>query len=895
MSTKNVDLLSFKIIFFRKDLYMTEMNGQKLTGQQIREKFAQYFAKNGHEKHSSSSLIPHNDKTLLFANAGMNQFKDYFTGKETPKNRRAVTIQKCVRAGGKHNDLENVGHTPRHHTFFEMLGNFSFGDYFKDDAIRMAWEFLTVELQIPKEKLIVTVHYTDAEARKIWNEKIGIPMDRIIDKGDKDNFWEMGEFGPCGPCSEIFFDHGEKHTTPNMVFQNPNDMLEDESRYIEIWNLVFMQYEKTPEGKFNLPKPSIDTGAGLERVAAALQGTYNNYDTDIFVPIMKKIEEISGKKYSDEKNKAAFRVVADHIRSSTMLITDGVIPSNEGRGYVLRRIIRRAVKFLNELDVKSVSFYKLIPAVFETLGSEYSDNMKNAELASKFLELEERKFRETLENGLKFFNEALTTSVNNNTLDGAAAFKLYDTYGFPVDLTEIYLADKKMQLDHAGFEKAMNEQKEQSRKSWKGALDMSDKVFFEIKEKNGVTKFVGYEKFESTAKLIAVEKLGDQVGLVFDTTAFYGEGGGQSGDIGVITDGKNILAHIDDTQKPVDGIHVHLSKDADHLEIGKSYTLVVDNRTRKLTMRNHSATHLLQAALIKTLGTHVKQSGSSVDSTRLRFDFTHLQGVTREELQKVEDLVNAEIQKANHVDATVMSMTEAQTKGAMALFGEKYGNEVRVLTMGDFSVELCGGTHVSNTGDIGLFTILSESSLATGIRRIEATTSENAIHMLSNRSNLLKKVEALINDKEDRAIAKLENVFVDLKNKQKEIEQLKDKLQALESKDLFNAIETIGGVEVAIVEASEGSDLRKLSDLFVSKYQNGAVVLFNKNGDKAQVLVRATKHAAKLNAGNALKEILTVVNGRGGGKPDMAQGSGDAIHFSKLSAHAKNIIKGMLA
>jgi alanyl-tRNA synthetase len=880
--------------FASKGSSMSQSNLEKLTGQQIREKFATFFQKYNHEKHNSSSLIPHNDKTLLFCNAGMNQFKDYFTGKEIPKNRRAVTIQKCVRAGGKHNDLENVGHTPRHHTFFEMLGNFSFGDYFKDEAIKLAWEFLTIELKIPKEKLIVTVHYTDAEARKIWNEKIGIPMEKIIDKGDKDNFWEMGEYGPCGPCSEIFFDHGEKYATPNMVYQNPNDMLEDESRYIEIWNLVFMQFEKTPEGKFSLPKPSIDTGAGLERVAAAIQGTYNNYDTDIFVPIMKKIEEISGKKYSDPKTKDAFRVVADHIRSSTMLITDGVIPSNEGRGYVLRRIIRRAVKFLNELDVKTVSFYKLIPAVFESLGVEYPENMKNAELAEKFLELEERKFRETLENGLKFFNEALTTSVTNNTLAGTAAFKLYDTYGFPVDLTEIYLADRGMKLDNAGFEKAMNEQKELSRKSWKGALDMSDKVFFAIKEKNGATNFVGYEKFESTAKLIAVEKLGEQLGLVFDTTPFYGEGGGQAGDIGVITDGKNILAHIDDTQKPVDGIFVHLSKDADHLEIGKTYTLKVDSQTRKLTMRNHSATHLLQSALIKVLGTHVKQSGSSVDSTRLRFDFTHLQAVTKEELQKVEDLVNAEIQKANKVDANIMNIADAQKKGAMALFGEKYGNEVRVLTMGDFSIELCGGTHVSNTGDIGLFTILFETSLATGIRRIEATTSENAINILASRSNLFRKVEALIGDKEERAISKLENVFVDLKNKMKEIEQLKDKLQVLESKDLFNSVENISGIDVAVIEASEGSDLRKLSDLFVSKYQNGAVVLYNKNGDKAQVLVRATKAAAKLNAGNALKEILTVVNGRGGGKPDLAQGSGEAVLMPKLAHHAKTVIKGML-
>lgn len=870
----------------------------KLNGQQIREKFATYFAKKGHEKVASSSLIPHNDKTLLFCNAGMNQFKDYFTGKSTPTNKRAVSIQKCVRAGGKHNDLENVGHTARHHTFFEMLGNFSFGDYFKEDAIRFAWEFLTEELKIPKEKLYVTVHYSDDEARGLWKKVAGLTDERIFNKGDKDNFWEMGEFGPCGPCSEIFFDHGEEHTDHDLVRKDPNDLLEDEKRYVEIWNLVFMQFEKTPEGKFSLPKPSIDTGAGLERVAAALQGVYNNYNTDIFAPIMRKIEDISGKKYEpnskDEKTKAAFRVVADHIRSATMLITDGAIPSNEGRGYVLRRIIRRAVKYLNELGVKEVSFYKLVPAVMESLGLEYPQNASNAELAVKLLELEEKKFRETLDNGLKYLNEALAKEVTNKVFSGKAAFKLYDTYGFPVDLTEMYLADQGIALDQEGFEKAMKEQKELSKKSWKGGLDNSDKVFHALKEKHGATKFVGYDKLEIEAKLIDVVDMGEVKGLIFDTSSFYGESGGQVGDIGVVKSGKNTLAHITDTQKPVDGLHVHFSSDADALEVGKSYTLSVDAHTRALTMRNHSATHLLQSALIKVLGPHVKQAGSVVTSEKLRFDFTHLQAMTKEEIQKVEDLVNQEIQKAHGVDAANMTMDEAQKKGAMALFGEKYGNVVRVLTMGDFSTELCGGTHVRNTGDIGLITILSESSLATGVRRIEATTSETAINHLSHRSSLLKKFEGMFNDKEERALAKLENLFKDLKDKQKEIEALKDKIQASESKDLFNNVENIGGIDVAIVEASADSDLRKLSDIFVSKFQNGAVVLFNANGDKATVLVRAAKGVSKLNAGDALKEILTVVNGRGGGKPDMAQGSGEAALVSKIAPHAKTVLKSKL-
>ena len=866
---------------------------QKLTGTEIRKKFADYFASKGHEKISSSSLIPHNDKTLLFCNAGMNQFKDYFTGKAIAQNKRAVSIQKCVRAGGKHNDLENVGHTARHHTFFEMLGNFSFGDYFKEDAIRFAWEFLTEELKIPKEKLYVTVHYSDKEAREIWKKVAGLTDERIFDKGDKDNFWEMGEYGPCGPCSEIFFDHGEEYTDKNLVRQNPNDLLEDELRYVEIWNLVFMQFEKTPEGKFSLPKPSIDTGAGLERVAAALQGCYNNYNSDIFKPIMDQIEKLSGKKYSDPKTQAAFRVVADHIRSSTMLITDGVIPSNEGRGYVLRRIIRRAIKYLNELGVKEISFYKLIPAVFESLGLEYPQNASNANLAEKLLELEERKFRETLDNGLKYLNEAIAKDVVKGVLPGAVAFKLYDTYGFPADLTEIYLRDHNINLDHAGFEKAMEEQKEQSRKSWKGALDMSDKVFHEVKQKHGVTNFVGYEKLSVEAKLLHVEKMGDQLGLIFDTTPFYGEGGGQVGDIGAIKLQNNIIAHIDDTQKPVDGLHVHLSKDADALEVGKSYTLEVDKKTRQLTMRNHSATHLLQAALIKVLGSHVKQAGSIVTSEKLRFDFTHLQAMTKEEIQQVENLVNDEIRKASAVNANVMSMDAAMKKGAMALFGEKYGDTVRVLTMGEFSTELCGGTHVHNTGDIGLFTILTETSLATGVRRIEATTSETALNYLTDRSLILKKIEALVQDKEEKAVTKVENLYRDLKEKMKEIESLKDKIQNIESQDLFKNFEKHNGIDLCFAEANNGADLRKLSDLFSSKFQNAVLCLTSIDGDKVSVLLKAPK-SSKVNCGEILKNNFGMINGRGGGKPDMAQGSGDKAQLSPFLAAVKDqIIKSL--
>lgn len=866
----------------------------KLTGQEIREKFSAYFKKKNHEVIASGSLVPRNDKTLLFSNAGMNQFKDYFTGKTTPINKRAVTIQKCVRAGGKHNDLENVGHTARHHTFFEMLGNFSFGDYFKEDAIRFAWEFLTKELNIPAEKLYVTVHYSDDEAREIWNKKIGLSLERIFTKGDADNFWEMGEFGPCGPCSEIFFDHGEEYTDHELQRKNPQDLLEDEKRYVEIWNLVFMQFEKTPEGRLSLPRPSIDTGAGLERVAAALQACYNNYDTDIFLPLMKKIETLSGKKYdpklSDEKTKAAFRVVADHIRSATMLITDGVIPSNEGRGYVLRRIIRRAIKYLNELGVHEVSFYKLVPAVFETLGAEYPQNSANSELAIKLLELEEKKFRETLENGLKFLTESLAFEVKNNIFSGRAAFKLYDTFGFPPDLTEMFLHDHGFTLDHAAYEKAMNEQKELSKKSWKGSLDNGNKLFYAIKEKNGATSFVGYEKLTTPARLLDIVEMGEVKGLIFDTTSFYGESGGQVGDTGVIYDGKNIIASIEDTQKPIDDLFVHFSKDSDALEVGKSYILAVNSNSRELIKKNHSATHLLQSALIKILGPHVKQAGSLVTADKLRFDFAHTQAMTKEEIQKVEDIVNAEINCGHNVEANIMDIDSALKKGAMALFGEKYGKDVRVLSMGNFSTELCGGVHVKNTNEIGLITILSESSLATGVRRIEATTGPTAIHHLTHRSLLLKKVETIVMDKEERAIGKIENMFRDLKEKQKEIDFLKTKIQIAESKELFKNITKIGGVDVGILHANPGSDLRQLSDLFIDQYKNSIIILFNLNGEKSTILVRTSEQGPKIDANEILKEILPVINGRGGGKFKMAQGSGEANLIANIAPRAKKIL-----
>ena len=842
--------------------------------QQIREKFNKFFEKRGHEKIPSSPLVPINDNTLLFANAGMNQFKDFFTGKSSPSCKRATTIQKVVRAGGKHNDLENVGFTARHHTFFEMLGNFSFGDYFKKDAIEMAWEFLTVELKIPAEKLIITIHESDDEAEKIWNEDVGIPLDRIFRKGDKDNFWEMGEVGPCGPCSEIFYDHGKEYATPNLVLKDGQDILEDEMRYVEIWNLVFMQYEKDGSGNKPklLPNPSIDTGMGLERVAAVLQGVYWNYDTDVFTPIIKEIEKVSGKSYLDEKATNSMRVVADHIRSCTMLITDGVIPSNEGRGYVLRRIIRRAIRHTSKLELPVGTFAKLSRIVLEQLGVEYPQNLANQSLAEKFLLLEEKKFLETLDNGLKFLEESLKKNSSNEKYSGREAFKLYDTFGFPLDLTQVILQERGIQVDVESFDEAMRQRKDDSRKSWKGALSMDDKVFHQSLEKCGETQFMGYEQLEIQAKCLDIIPLeNSQVGVVFDKTPFYPEGGGQVGDVGKIGDQINVL----DTQKPIEGLIVHTITNKNNLSIGNSYKISVDREKRNLTMKNHSATHLLQSALIKVLGNHVKQSGSRVNPEGLRFDFTHMQSISQNQIIEIESLVNKEIMKATPVSVSLTSMKTALDMGALALFGEKYGEDVRVLKMGDFSTELCGGTHVDNTSDIGLFSIVSESSLSTGIRRIEATTSKNALERLNRRSRLLKEVELLTSSSQEKILSKIEGVLKEIKTQQKEIKQLKEAMTSKDSQELFSNPEILnGGIPFKYISAPEGSDLRKLSDLYIDKNPNGVVLISMEKSGKLALLLRSGKNTG-IKCNEIFKETISILNGRGGGRPDMAQGSGE--------------------
>jgi alanyl-tRNA synthetase len=861
-----------------------------MRAQEIRNAFSDYFTRNGHHKYKSSNLVPHNDPTLLFANAGMNQFKDYFTGKANPVDRRAVTIQKCVRAGGKHNDLENVGFTARHHTFFEMLGNFSFGDYFKKEAIHFAWEFLTVDLKIPKEKLLVTVHDSDEEALEIWNKEIGVPRERIFKLGDKSNFWEMGDTGPCGPCTEIFYDHGpEKSTGVPAGHQE----IDDEGRYVEIWNLVFMQFEKYKDGneikRILLPKPSVDTGAGLERVTAVVQGKYFNYDTDIFEPIMNSIGKISGKNYyttHSEEEKSSFRVIADHIRSCTMLITDGVLPSNEGRGYVLRRIIRRAVRHLSLLGLRDISFYKLIPSVIESLGEEYPDNAHNAPLAEKLLKLEEEKFRKTLDTGLSLINEELHKLKKGEKLSGEVAFKLYDTFGFPLDLTEVILREKNLELDTKGFDDAMIKQREQSKRGSKFKVqDDNIKVFYSIKEQFGETHFIGHKELTSNAKLIYKEEINGLSYLIFDKTPFYAEGGGQVGDKGEIRSKEGKLATITDTQKPVEGLHVHISSDSDALIVGENYILSVHKDERELTRRNHSATHLLQAALMKTLGPHVKQAGSSVGPDRLRFDYTHSDALKQEEIAKIEEMVNSAVTRSLPVDATEMSKDEAAKKGAMALFGEKYGDRVRVLTMGDFSTELCGGTHVSNTDEIGIFKIISETSLASGVRRIEAITSTNAINYLLNRSKILSEVEKIFATKDERVLEKLSNLQVELKDKNKQLENLNDKLQGFESQNLFNhQLPIRDGLSLTIAKAPsiDPSNMRKLGDIFVDRFPKGVLFLYATEGDKVAFIMKTHKANNSIDCSLILKKVMPIVHGKGGGKPDNAQGSGDALKIQTL-------------
>jgi len=843
-----------------------------MTTDEIRQKFLDYFASKQHEIVSSSSLVPGNDPTLLFTNAGMVQFKDVFLGTEARNYNRATTSQRCVRAGGKHNDLDNVGYTARHHTFFEMLGNFSFGDYFKEHAIEYAWEFLTKVMGLPEEKLWVTVYKDDIEAEKIWFEKIGVSKDRFSRLGEKDNFWAMGDTGPCGPCSEIFFDHGDK-----IPGGPPGTPEEDGDRYIEVWNLVFMQYDRSADGSLiELPNPSIDTGMGLERIAAIMQGVHTNYQIDLFSNLLKNIATITGVTYDGQ---ASLNVIADHIRSCAFLISDGVVPSNEGRGYVLRRIIRRAIRHGHKLGVEETFFYKIVAPLVDGMGEAYPDLVKNQKTIESLLKKEEQQFLKTLDNGLKILENAIK-SMESNELPGKLAFKLYDTYGFPLDLTADIAREKNLTIDQSGFDSAMEKQREMARTANKFSAE--EQAQFDLA---GVTDFSGYKKSVDSGKVIyiamneAVNKIavGDKGIIVLDKTPFYAESGGQVGDTGTIKSDTGVFK-VTDTQKSDDHF-VHSGEViSGSFALNDEVSSEINNSDRIATAANHSATHLMHAAMKQVLGDHVSQKGSLVDAQRLRFDFSHLDTVSPEQLKEIELIVNEQIRANNEVSTEIMSPEQAQAEGATALFGEKYGDKVRVLTMGDFSKELCGGTHVSSTGDIGLFRITAETGIAAGVRRIEAVAGEAAILWSIEQSKTLQKVAELMKTDGVHAFEKVEQLQKRVKGLEKEILKLNSRIASGTGNDLMSNVKRFGDHSLLVTRMDdiEPKALRDTVDQVKNKLQSGIAVIATTRGDKVSLIVGVTKDLIQqFNAGNIVNQIAENVGGRGGGRPDMAQAGGN--------------------
>ncbi|WP_260260912.1 alanine--tRNA ligase [Vibrio intestinalis] len=836
---------------------------------EVRNAFLKFFESKGHQIVDSSSLVPHNDPTLLFTNAGMNQFKDCFLGAEKRAYTRATTAQRCVRAGGKHNDLENVGFTARHHTFFEMLGNFSFGDYFKEDAIAFAWEFLTKTLGLPEEKLLVTVYETDDEAFDIWNKKVGVPADKIVRIGDKeggkqfesDNFWTMGDTGPCGPCTEIFYDHGE-----HIWGGRPGTPEEDGDRFIEIWNNVFMQFNRHADGTMEpLPKPAVDTGMGIERISAIMQGVHSNYEIDVFQKLIKAAAEVTG---CDDLSNQSLRVIADHIRSCSFLIADGVMPSNEGRGYVLRRIIRRAVRHGNKIGAKGVFFHKLVGVLAEVMGSAADELKKQQAVVEKVLRIEEENFGRTLERGMVILNEALD-ALEGKELDGETVFKLYDTYGFPADLTNDVARERDFTIDEAGFEKAMEEQRQRAREAGQFGTDYNATLKSEVE-----SEFCGYTGTEGNSNVAEIfvegevaESLsaGDKAIIILGETPFYAESGGQCGDTGVLKT-ESGLFKVEDTQKLGNAIAHHGILAEGVLAKGDAVEAIVDAERRAAVSLNHSATHLLHAALRQVLGEHVAQKGSLVKPDNLRFDFSHLEAVTPAELKEVERLVNAQVRRNHVIETNVMDIESAKQKGAMALFGEKYDDEVRVLSMGEFSTELCGGIHASNTGDIGLFKITSEGGIAAGIRRIEAVTGEGALDAIEEQQ---AKFEEKLAESASKA-----------KSLEKEIQKLKEKMAAAESANIMGKAQEINGVKVLIagMEGADPKNLRTMVDNAKNQMGSGVVMIANVNGDKIGLIAGVTKDLiGKVKAGDLVKMVAEQVGGKGGGRPDMAQAGGTDV------------------
>ena len=841
----------------------------------IRDAFLNYFASKQHKIMPSSSLLPGNDPTLLFTNAGMVQFKDVFLGEDKRDYNRAVSSQRCVRAGGKHNDLENVGYTARHHTFFEMLGNFSFGDYFKRDAIAFAWEFLTQVLELPKERLWVTVHISDDEAADIWVNEIGVDPARLS-RLDEDNFWQMGDTGPCGPCTEIFWDHGE-----DIPGGPPGSEDDDLDRYIEIWNLVFMQFERDSSGKMTpLPKPSIDTGMGLERIAAVMQGVHNNYDIDLFQHLIKSAAGIIG---CTDLKENSLKVVADHIRSCAFLVVDGVQPSNEGRGYVLRRIIRRALRHGHNLGATGSFFYKLVGPLAEVMGEAYPELVSMADQIADVLKKEEEQFARTLDKGMGVL-EAGLAELSGKVLPGELIFQLYDTFGFPTDLTNDVAREKGYSLDMDGYEKCMEEQRTRARSASQFGLDYRDSI-----RVDGSTEFCGYDALEHKANVVGLYSAGepvdsaatdDEVVVILNSSVFYAESGGQVGDAGYLqTDSGKV--EILDCRKSGEH-HLHIGRVlSGEIKANQQALAVVNANVRQATALNHSATHLMHAALQLVLGEHVNQKGSLVNSERLRFDFSHNEAVTPVQIRQIEHIVNREILRNSNVDTAVMSMDDAKAKGAMALFGEKYGDEVRVLSMGgDFSVELCGGTHVARTGDIGLLRISGESSVAAGVRRIEAVTGEKAVALCDELQDSIAQVAAVTRASGSNVVDKVQQLVDDNRRLQKEIEGLKSKLANASGSDLMSGLREIAGVNVlsTVVEGADAKSLRDVADQVRSKLDKGVFLLVAVEGDKAALLVGVTNNLTdRIKAGDLLKHVAAQVGGKGGGRPDMAQGAATDI------------------
>ncbi|HFI4585871.1 TPA: alanine--tRNA ligase [Escherichia coli] len=869
---------------------------------EIRQAFLDFFHSKGHQVVASSSLVPHNDPTLLFTNAGMNQFKDVFLGLDKRNYSRATTSQRCVRAGGKHNDLENVGYTARHHTFFEMLGNFSFGDYFKHDAIQFAWELLTSEkwFALPKERLWVTVYESDDEAYEIWEKEVGIPRERIIRIGDNkgapyasDNFWQMGDTGPCGPCTEIFYDHGD-----HIWGGPPGSPEEDGDRYIEIWNIVFMQFNRQADGTMEpLPKPSVDTGMGLERIAAVLQHVNSSYDIDLFRTLIQAVAKVTGA--TDLSNKS-LRVIADHIRSCAFLIADGVMPSNESRGYVLRRIIRRAVRHGNMLGAKETFFYKLVGPLIDVMGSAGEDLKRQQAQVEQVLKTEEEQFARTLERGLALLDEELA-KLSGDTLDGETAFRLYDTYGFPVDLTADVCRERNIKVDEAGFDAAMEEQRRRAREASGFGADYNAMI-----RVDSASEFKGYDHLELNGKVTALFvdgkavdaiNAGQEAVVVLDQTPFYAESGGQVGDKGELK-GANFSFAVEDTQKYGQAIG-HIGKlAAGSLKVGDAVQADVDEARRARIRLNHSATHLMHAALRQVLGTHVSQKGSLVNDKVLRFDFSHNEAMKPEEIRAVEDLVNAQIRRNLPIETNIMDLEAAKAKGAMALFGEKYDERVRVLSMGDFSTELCGGTHASRTGDIGLFRIISESGTAAGVRRIEAVTGEGAIATVHADSDRLSEVAHLLKGDSNNLADKVRSVLERTRQLEKELQQLKEQAAAQESANLSSKAIDVNGVKLLVSELSgvEPKMLRTMVDDLKNQLGSTIIVLATVAEGKVSLIAGVSKDVTdRVKAGELIGMVAQQVGGKGGGRPDMAQAGGtDAAALPAALASVKGWVSAKL-